>query len=226
MRITRYNTLAIATGVLLVSSLLFVEIKEHLPPSKAQPDLERMISIHPDGWTAISGELVDQKWSTSLQSSYDIVAARTYQNTQGKTVGIVITWSNDGFHRAGHLQQICYQANGFTVDTPKTITISTKTGKQEGVTFIAHYGNVIEEVVYWRITGGNSDNQNGNLLTLRWNNLVRLARNVFGNTPDNLMVRVSSRQSPPYQPDTAHLDYIRKYLEILPDGDRKVIMGQ
>ncbi|TLU81961.1 MAG: exosortase-associated EpsI family protein [Chlorobium sp.] len=226
MQINKYSTLAIATGLLLVSSLLLVEIRERLIFNKPQPDLERMISNHPDGWTAVSGPFVDPKWSKSLQNVYDKVAARTYQNAEGKTVGIVMTWSRDGIHRDGHLQHICYQCSGFTVSQPKHNTVSTKAGKLNVITFKAYKDNMVEDVMYWRVTGGNADNETGDMLTLRFHKLIRLAHYILGNTPYNFMVRVSSVHSTSYEPDTAHIDYTRKYLEILPDEDRKLIMGQ
>ncbi len=187
-----------------------------------------MISKHPDGWTPVNGAFVDPQWSKSLQSDYDLVAARTYQNSEGKTVAVVMTWSRDGIRRAGHLQQICYQASGFTVSAPKRTTVSTKVGRQDAIAFTAYNGNMPEDVMYWRITGGKTDlgTARSRFLATRFDKMSRLAQNILGNMPDNLMVRVSSVRSIPGQPATTHLEYIQKYLEILPEGDRKLIMGQ
>lgn len=225
MQINKYSTLAIATGLLLVSSLLLVEIRERLIFNKPQPDLERMISKHPDGWTSVSGPFVDPQWSNSLKNEYDLVAARAYQNDDGKIIAIVMTWSRDGIHRAGHLQQLCYHGSGFTVSAPKYASVSTKVGRQDAIEFTAYQGNIPEDVMYWRVTGGSSDNETGNLLTLRFHKLIRLARYILGNTPDNVMVRVSCRRSTPDQQEKTHLEYIKEYLEILPASDRLFIMG-
>ncbi len=227
MRITRYSALAIATGLLLLSSLLLVEVREHLTFKGAPPDLERLINEHPDGWMALSGQSVDSEWSKSLQSDYDMVTAQTYQHPDGKIVSVLMTWSRDGIHRAGHLQQVCYQAGGSEISTPKQASVTTKMGKQDVITFTARQGNRVEDVVYWRITGGKLDlGTNQSLFSAtRIDKMTRLARSLLGKTPDNIMVRVSSERLAPDQPATAHLDYIREYLETLPPHYRKVIMG-
>ena len=232
MHITRYSALSIAVGLLLLSSLLLVELREHFAVKGPQPDLERIISTHPEGWAPVSGGLVDPKWSQSLQGSYDVVAAQTYQNVKGERAGIVMTWSRDGIHRSGHFQQYCYQVNGFTVSTPNYTVVTTAVGKQKGIAFTARYNNVIEDVMYWRITGGNLANETDtivtwrSLLTRRFHTLIRWARYIIGETPDNLMVRISSRRSDPDQPATAHIEFIREYLTTLPASDRKLLMGQ
>lgn len=230
MRITRYSALAIAAGLLLVSSLLLVEGREYLTVKTPQPDLERIISEHPDGWKPLSGQSVDSEWSKSLQASYDLVTTRLYQHVNGNSVSVLMTWSQDGISRPGHLQQVCYQVSGSEISTPKYVTIATKAGKQDGIAFTARHGNQIEDVMYWRITGGKTDLSRDNVMFLlfsyRLDKLARLTRSLLGNMPDNLMVRVSSLRHTPDQPATAHLDYIREYLETLPANDRKLIMGR
>ena len=192
-----------------------------------QPDLQRIINIHPDGWTPIASSFVDPNWNKSLKSDYDIVAAQAFQHGDGKKVIVVMTWSRDGIRRAGHSQQICYTVSGFTVTPPEYASLVTKAGKQEVVAFTAHHGKLVEDVVYWRITGGKTDISTGQsgLVALRFDKLNRLARHLLGDMPDNLMVRISSERATPEQPATAQIDYIRGFLEMLSASDRKLIMG-
>jgi len=219
--------LAIATGLLLLSSLLLVEAREHLTFKGAPPDLERLIREHPDGWAPLSGHSVDSEWSKSLKSDYDLVTTRTYQYPDGKTVSMLMTWSRDGIRRAGHLQQVCYQVGGSEIGTPKQASVTTKMGKQEVITFTAQQGNRVEDVMYWRITGGKLDlGTNQSLFSAtRIDKMTRLIRSMLGTMPDNIMIRVSSERPAPDQPATAHIDYIREYLESLPANDRDLIMG-
>ena len=228
MRITRYSALAITTGLLLFSSIFLVELKEYQSSQAVkQPDLHRIINIHPDGWTPIASSFVDPNWNKSFKSDYDLIAAQAYQRSDGKKVMVVMTWSRDGIRRAGHSQQICYTVSGFTVTPPEYATVSTKAGKQDVVAFTGTHGNLITDVMYWRITGGKTDISTGQsgLVALRFDKLNRLARHLLGDMPDNLMVRVSSERATPDQPATAQIDYIKGFLEMLSASDRKLIMG-
>lgn len=228
MRITRYSALAIAAGLLLLSSLCLVEIREYQSAQAVkQPDLQQLVNLHPVGWTAISSPYVDPRWNESMKGDYDLVAAQAYQRGDGKKVVVVMTWSRDGIRRAGHSQQICYQAGGFTVTPPEYASVATKAGKQDMVTFTATHGNLTADVMYWRITGGKTDISTGQQrnVAIRFDKLTRLVQHILGDLPDNLMVRVSSDRSSPDQPATAQIDYIRGFLEMLPASERKLIMG-
>ncbi len=105
--------------------------------------------------------------------------------------------------------------------------MATRAGKQDVIAFTAHHGNLIEDVMYWRITGGKTDISTGQsrLVALRFDRLNRLAQHILGDMPDNLMVRVSSQRSTPDQPATAQIDYIKGFIETIPASDRKVVMG-
>ena len=228
MRITRYSALAIIISLLLASSVLLVEVREYQSSQAVkQPDLQRLVNLHPYGWTPIASPFVDPRWNETLKSDYDLVAAQAFQRGDGKKVVVVMTWSRDGIRRAGHSQQICYQAGGYTVTPPENATVATKAGKQDVITFTGTHGNLIEDVMYWRITGGKTDISTGEsrLVAIRFDRFKRLARHLLGDLPDNLMVRVSSERSNPGQPATAQIDYIRGFLEMLSASDRKLIMG-
>ena len=214
MRITRYSALAIATGLLLLSSLFLVEVKEYQSAQAVkQPDLQHLVNLHPAGWTAMASPFVDPQ---SEKMYYDLVATKVYQRGDGKKVVVVMTWSRDGIRRAGHPQQICYQAAGFKVTPPEYVSVVTKAGKQDVVAFTGRHGNLIEDVMYWRVSEGKNDMSTGWLVAFRINKLTRLVQHILGDLPDNLMVRVSSYRSSPDQPATAQIDYIRGFLEMLP----------
>ncbi len=226
MRINRYSALAIATGLLLFSSILLIEVKEYRNSNVTKPDLQRLINLHPDGWTAIVSPFVDPRWNETLKSDYDLVAAQAFQRGDGKKVVVVMTWSRDGMSRPGHLQQVCYQSSGFTVTPTKVVTVATKAGKQDVIAFTGTHGNLIEDVLYWRITGGTTDIVAATSRHFgRVDKLNRLLSIIKGDIPDNLMVRVSSVRSTPDQPATAQIDYIKGFLEKLSPNDRKLIMG-
>lgn len=228
MRLTRYSLLALLTGFLLASSLLLVEIRQLVSYKGAPPDIEKLISSHPAGWVELEGSSVNPGWKEALKGEYDVAAARIYRNAQGEVVMVVMTWSRDGIRRAGHLQQICYQVSGCSVSVPEYTVVDSKAGRQGVVAFTAyHDSNVAEDVVYWRITGGKPDMRTGysTLMATRFDKLNRLLTYMFSGMPDNIMVRVSTMRTNTEQPATAHLAYLKDYLEQLSPADRRLITG-
>ena len=211
MRVTNYSLVAIAFGLVLIFSEILVEIKQHPAYRGPKPDLEKIIKLHPDGWKAIAGPVVDPQ---SLEYAYDSVVSQDYQYVDGSTVMVSMTWSRDGIRRAGHPQEVCYNANGFTVTLPRNASFLAAGNKLDVITFCGRYGDMVQDVVYWRVTGGKHDVRfiENWVLTHRFREVAGL---LMGDIPDNLMVRVSSwrRESDP--PSTAPIYYIQAYLAYL-----------
>ncbi len=211
MRVTKYSLVAIALGLVLIFSEILVEIKQH-PAFKGQkPDLKSIIKLHPDGWKAIAGPVVDPK---SLEYAYDEVVSQNYQHVDGKEVMVSMTWSRDGIRRAGHPQEVCYNSSGFTVSLPRPASLLAAGNKLAVIAFSGRQGDMVQDVMYWRVTGGKHDVRlvEKYLLTHHFREVAAL---LMGHIPDNLMVRVSSwrRESDP--PSTAHIEYIQAYLAYL-----------
>ena len=221
MRVTKYNLLAIAFGFLLIFSEILVEIKQHPAYKGQKPDLERIIKLHPDGWKAVAGPVVDPQ---SLEYVYDVVVSQKYENVDGKVVMVSMTWSRDGIRRAGHPQEICFNASGFTVTLPRQVSIQAAGNKLDVIAFTGRQGDMVQDVVYWRVTGGKHDVRLDEkyLLTHRFREVAAL---LMGDIPDNLMVRVSTwrRESDP--PSTVHIDYIKAYLQSVSPSTRRFLTG-
>ena len=231
MRVGKYGALAIILGLLLLASQILDVWKRSLEAHASPPDLERLISQHPDGWHEVPSSLTSPAWKNSGKGEYDIVAGRTYQNAYGQQVMVVMTWSRDGVRRAGHIQQACYNASGFAVSELKAEKLVTDSGSLVLTSFIAKRAGGIEDVVYWRITGGEPDMSNTAavrahyLLIHRFDKLKRLPLIMLAAIPDNIMVRVSTMRTNTEQPATAHLAYLKDYLEQLSPADRRLITG-
>jgi len=231
MRITRYSLIAIISGLFLLSALLLVEIRQLVIYKGGAPDIERIIGIHPKGWSELESSSTNPEWKKALQGEYDVAASRTYRNANGEVVMVVMTWSSDGIRRAGHLQQVCYQVSGSTVSVPLYAAVDSKAGRQDVVVFTAfHDDNAVEDVAYWRITGGktesNVDNSMFYLFSHRFEKITRFVRYMFSGMPDNMMFRVSALRTNRELPATAHLEYAREFLEVLPERERRLVMGR
>jgi EpsI family protein len=225
MQITRQKILAITFGLLFVLSECFVAVRLNPSGVFTKPDLQRLVSLHPDYWKAVPAKYVDPRWNNSISDYYDTVVSQTYQRTDGRQVTVTLTWSRDGIHRGGHFQEICYSAAGFFVSAPEHVVVSTGFGNLDAIAFTATHGNKIEDVVYWRLTGGKTDNnsQKENFITYRFDNLFQILR---ADIPDNLMVRVSTVRSIDDLPTRAHIEYLKAFFRMLSPVDRKLIMGR
>lgn len=220
MRLTKYSLLALAFCLILISSEIFVEIRQH-PVKGPKPDLQSIIKQHPQGWKAIPGSSVVP---STQNNPYDLVVTQIYKRADGKAASIVMTWSYDGFHQAGHPQEVCYNSQGFTVSTPKNITLMVGGQNLDVVTFEGRYGDMIEQVIYWRVTGGIHDSalQDNIPMTQRFKEVPRI---LIGDIPNNLMVRVSTWRPATDPPSTVHIDYIKSYLQSLPPKTRHFLTG-
>ena len=66
MRKIKYSILSTALGFLLLFSLILVESRaKSIHSSESKPDLERLVSTYPPGWTMVEGPLVDPSWDKS-----------------------------------------------------------------------------------------------------------------------------------------------------------------
>ena len=221
MRLTKYSILAILFSLILISSEIVVDIRQH-PVKGPKPDLQSIIKQHPKGWHAILGTTVDP--STQTNTQYDLVASQIYKRDDGKVASIVMTWSYDGFHRAGHAQESCYNSQGFSVSTPKNSSVMVGGQKMDVVTFDGRNGGMIEEVIYWRVTGGILDAALQKNLSMA-RKFKEIPRILIGDIPNNLMVRVSTWRSATDPPSTVHIDYIKSYLHSHSPKTRHFLTG-
>ena len=220
MRLNKYSLLAILFSLILISSEIFVQIRLH-PVKGPKPDLQSIINQHPQGWQSVPGSSVVPNTGNN---PYDLVAHHIYKRADGKAASIVMTWSYDGFHQAGHAQEVCYNSQGFTVSTPKNISLMVGDQKLDVVTFEGRYGEMIEQVIYWRVTGGIHDSalQENIPKTQR---LKEIPRSLIGDIPNNLMVRVSTWRAATDPPSTVHIDYIKSYLQSQTPKTRHFLTG-
>ena len=187
----------------------------------AKPDLQSIIKQHPEGWRTVSASTVEP---STQNSSYDIVATQIYKRADGKEASIVMTWSFDGFHRAGHPQEVCYNSQGFEVSTPRNGSVMVGEQKLDFVTFEGRHGDMIEDVIYWRVNGGIHDAALQKNIPMK-QRFKEVSRILIGDIPDNIMVRVSTwrRESDP--PSTVHIDYIKAYLQSVSPSIRRILTG-
>lgn len=232
MKINRRNILAIVFGLLLLSVQILIEVRQHQTQFAVSPDLERLVEIHPSNWTPINSYITSPAWDKQASREYDSVVARSYQDNHGNIVTIVMTWSRNGLQKAGHIQQLCYSTQGFSINNVKNIDVKLSSKTIPITNFAAdRLGGDIEDVYYWRVTGGRlmeniMENRFKNYrLSHRILKLKEVVSHIAGKIPENIMVRVSSIRSEKEQPSFVPIKYVSQYIQLLSPADRKLLLG-
>jgi len=232
MAIKNKYILSLLFSFMMVMSLVLISEKEKNIYNAHQPDIERLIGLHPDKWYPVVSEVSSPAWLGSATSEYDMVKARTYRNADGQEVTIVMTWGRNGIQKAGHVQQLCYSAQGFSVSGQKNTEVPIKSKRLIVTSFVAsQLDGQIEDVFYWRISDGKILNNiqttglDDQRLSHRILRMKEVLRYLFTNIPDNVMVRVTSRRYDSDNASVAPLNYIKEYLENLSSKDLKFLTG-
>lgn len=232
MNMNNKYLLSVLFCLLMVISIVLIIHKQKNIYSANPPDLGRLIDIHPEGWYLVSSSASSPAWLSNAKSEYDTVSARTYRNADGQNVTIVMTWSRNGLQRAGHMQQLCYSSQGFSITGQQNIEIPIKSNRLKVTNFVAsQVSGEIEDVYYWRITGGKlirnilNTGLDDQRLSQRILRIREVFKYIFGEIPDNIMVRVSASRSDPDKPNILPVMYIKEYMKCLHDQDVKLLTG-
>lgn len=225
--------LSIVFALYLIAAFFYIDNKQKQNREAISPDLDRLVHIRPEGWYPIESLVTDPGWKKSANQEYDQVSAKTYENKQGDRVTVVITWSRNGVQRAGHIQQLCYSAQGFNISNVHDITFDISGKKHTVTAFSANRmtGN-IEDVLYWRVTDGKlmsnvSDIDYGDFrLQHRIFKMYELLKSVFGKIPDNIMIRISSTRTIDTKEQSAQMIFTKQYLNMLDENDKKILMAK
>lgn len=216
----------------MLLSLMLINQKQKIKYNANAIDIDRLIDIHPDNWYLVENGVTSPAWLSGAKIDYDKVSARTYRNSEGKEITIVMTWSQNGLLRPGHVQQLCYSSQGFSITGQKYIDVPVKFSKIKVTNFMAsNINGQVEDVYYWRITDGKlMDNIEmtrfeDQVLSHRILRMKEIIKNIFVKVPDNIMVRVSSRMTRTDKSDNISVIYINEYLQKLSPQDIKLITG-
>jgi len=154
-------------------------------------DLETMIPKEFGDWkvdTTIIPLQVSPDVQAKLDKIYNQTLARTYVNSRGQRVMLSIAYG--GSHGEGmqtHRPEVCYPAQGFTIDKVlETKAIQTTYGDLPVKRVVASLGQRIEPITYWVVVG---DIRTGFGLQMK---LAQLRYNITGVIPDGMLIRVSS----------------------------------
>ncbi|HSN21120.1 MAG TPA: EpsI family protein, partial [Usitatibacter sp.] len=146
-----------------------------------------------------------------LDRLYDQLASRTYVNSAGEQMMLVVAYGGDQSDALkAHRQETCYAAQGFAIGSLAHGRLDAA-GRSIPVTrFVAARGARAEPVTYWFTMGERV--VLGRLERLR----VQLAAGFRGEIPDGMLVRVSSLSADPASAFAAQGRFVGALLAAMP----------
>lgn len=160
-----------------------------MPDTKfPRPELEQVVPSAFGVWREVeqAGPIVPQV-REGIFKIYDEILTRTYVNPKGDRIMLSMAWGDDQRgERQAHRPEICYPAQGFTVETVSDGTLATSFGDISVRRLTTSSGLRHEPVTYWlTMAGGVVRNQYDRRVVQ-----VHLLRT--RQIPDGLLFRVSS----------------------------------
>lgn len=186
-------------------------------------NLETMIPIQFGDWREEPQPIslvINPQTRQLLDKLYSQILTRTYVNADGYRIMLSIAYGND---QRGDLQahkpEICYPAQGFTLQSLTKAVLATKYGDIPSTRLFTSMGQRKEPVTYWFTVGDSAVQSN---LEKR---IVELRYALTGQIPDGLLFRVSSIDS-----DDAHAygvqdQFVTQLLESVPPAERVRLSG-
>jgi EpsI family protein len=217
----------IVGAAMLAAGGLAVAMKPTVPIADLRPkvDLESMIPRAFSEWsidTSLAPVQVSPEVKAKLDEVYDQTLSRTYINDRGQRVMLSIAYG--GRHGEGmqtHRPEICYPAQGFTIDRVlASSAVQTVFGSLRVNRLVASHGQRIEPITYWVVVG-----EVATEFGIRMK-LAQLRYSVTGRIPDGILIRVSSIDRDDGRAYKLQEQFIGALLASLNETHRLRVMGK
>jgi EpsI family protein len=189
--------------------------------------LEAAVPLQFASWTQLpeqGAQVVNPQTKELLDKLYSQLLSRTYVNPQGYRIMLSLAYGDD--QRGGlaaHKPEICYPAQGFTLQSLTETEVLTPFGsiaaKRLSTSMATSQGTRKEPVTYWFAVG---DTAIKNKLQQR---MVEMKLGLTGQIPDGLLFRVSSIDENPAQAYAMHDAFVKDLLGAVPVESRRRLSG-
>jgi EpsI family protein len=156
----------------------------------------------------------------NLDRIYDQMVSRTYRNSRGDRIMLVVAYGGDQSDSfKAHRQEVCYQAQGFTIRTVRGGQLSLEENEVPLVRMHAVKGRRSEPVSYWFTMGDRvAIGRVERLFTQVWYGLQ-------GKIPDGMLVRVSNISEDLPSSYDLHDAFLRDLLSAVGSQERNRLAG-
>jgi exosortase B len=213
---------AVLCGMMAVTALAAPALRP-VPSSAPAPDLERIIPAAFGDWRLDSDDLPvppTPEVKANLERIYSQVVSRTYVNSAGQRVMLMVAYGGDQSDALkAHRQEACYAAQGFMIDGLHHGRVRAA-GRDIPVTRMhAERGERSEPVTYWFTMGDRV--VLGRVERLR----VQLANGFSGRVPDGMLVRISNLSGDVHRSYAAHEAFLAAWMAALQPADVTRFVG-
>lgn len=211
--------------LMLLAAFLAYFFRPTYKVANSRPDfsLEKIIPNEFGEWKESAREVVlvaDPGQKENLARIYTQTLSRSYESSDGYTVMLSIAYGADQRDAMQvHKPEVCYPAQGFTLESKASGILSTPVGQIPVVRIVTHMGGRHEPLMYW-VTVGEQVVQ-GNVKK----KIAEIKYGMKGQIPDGIIFRVSSIDSDTDRAVAALDKFSRQLLAELPVDIRKIIAG-
>jgi len=165
-------------------------------------------------------QVVNPQTQELLDKLYSEVLTRVYVNPDGYRIMLSLAYGSDqrGSLEA-HKPEVCYPAQGFTLESNDPATLATPFGSIPARRLNTRLMTRNEPVTYWFTVG---DRAVGNKLQQR---LVQIRFGLSGRIPDGMLFRISSIDRDPEHAYRLHDQFVGDLLGSVSPAGRKRLSG-
>jgi EpsI family protein len=170
----------------------------------------------PAGYLAV----VNPQTQAVLDKIYSQLLTRVYVNASGYRVMLALAYGSDQRRSLqAHKPEVCYPAQGFTVQKNEAVQLGTVFGTVPARRLFATMQARQEPITYWFTVGDTAvlGNTQKRLLDLRYG--------LTGRIPDGLLFRVSSIDADEARAYQVQEQFINQLLQSLSPAERKRLSG-
>jgi EpsI family protein len=165
-------------------------------------------------------QVVNPQTQELLDRLYGEILTRVYVDTKGYRIMVSLAYGSD--QRGGlqaHKPEVCYPAQGFTVQTNEAGRLSTVFGEIPVRRLFTTMGARQEPVTYWFTVGDTA------VKTNTQKRMVELLFGLTGRIPDGMLFRVSSLDADQSRAYGLHEQFVSQLLLAVSPIDRKRLSG-
>lgn len=156
----------------------------------------------------------------NLDKLYSQLVSRAYVNPRGERVMLVVAYGGDQSDSLkAHRQEVCYQAQGFTIRDVRRDALTLAQGTVPLVRVHAQNRQRSEPMSYWFTMGEHVAIGHAERL------FTQIAYGLGGRLPDGLLVRVSSLTADPATAYRSQDGFIQALLAAVPEPVRVRLAG-
>jgi EpsI family protein len=219
----RHRPIAWLAGGAMLACALLSHFWRPQPVAAPPQRLEAMIPASFGEWR-IDPSIIPVAPTPDVQSNldrlYSQIVARTYVNSAGERVMLVVAYGGDQSDSLkAHRQEVCYQAQGFAIREVRRENVALAAGELPLVRVHAQNGSRSEPFSYWFTMGDRVVIGRGERL------VAQIGHGLRGEVPDGLLVRVSSLSKEPGTAYEAQDGFVRALLAAVPESTRRRLAG-